>query len=68
MIYKYGYRLRPPAIETEPRGYVSKKAFSTKENGYHGVVTYDRELRVGEMYAYDLDYLGVVENERVEEE
>lgn len=62
-MYKYGYRLRPPALGTEPKDFIRFKAFDKKQKGYWGHVFYKRKLREGEMYAYDLDYLGEVENE-----
>lgn len=58
-MYKYGYRLRPPVLATEPKGYVSREAFDYKTDGYWGVVYYDRELTEQEAFSYDLDLLGV---------
>lgn len=59
MLYKYGYRLRPPAIATEPKGYVDWEGFYEKDiDGYWGYVIYDRQLTEDEVYQYDLDYLG----------
>lgn len=57
-LYKYGYRLRPPAIATEPSGYVDWEGFHNKDNGYWGYVFYNRKLTGKEIYDYDLDYLG----------
>lgn len=56
-MYKYGYRLRPPSLGTEPRGFIDKVALESKGQ-YWGYVFYDRKLSEGEMYAYDLDYIG----------
>lgn len=64
MIYKYGYRLRPPVLATEPKGYIKREAFNHKTDGYWGIVFYNRELRDGEVYAYDLDLLEVFNYEK----
>ena len=61
MIYKYGYRLRPPSIGTEPKGYFDWECYSDKQNGYWGWVGYQRELTEKEMFEYDLDRLEEVE-------
>lgn len=61
MMYKYGYRLRPPVLATEPKGYTKRKSFDHKTDGYWGIVYYDRELTEQEAFSYDLDLLEVFE-------
>lgn len=56
-MYKYGYRLRPPALGTQPKGFVEiEDDIGTDE--YWGYVVYSRKLTEKEMDQYDLDYLG----------
>ena len=63
MIYKYGYKLRPPSIGTQPKGYLEleDKGISVRKdkNGYWGYATYDRKLTDKEMFEYDLELLEV---------
>lgn len=65
MLYKYGYRLRPPAIATEPRGYI-KQILQSSDN-YWGYVTYNRKLTEEEMFEYDLDLVEVTNIDKIKE-
>lgn len=58
MTYTYYFRLRPPSIGTQPKGFIELNPDSITKNGreYWGSVTYDRQLTENEMYNYDLDY------------
>lgn len=56
-MYKYGYRLRPPALNTEPKGYKDWEGFPYKIKGYWGFVFYDRKLSKQETFDYDLDFI-----------
>lgn len=63
MVYKYGYRLRPPALGTEPKGWTNKVGYQEKIDGYWGYVLYDFGLTEEAMFAYDLDLLEVITHE-----
>lgn len=54
--YMYGYRLRPPSVGTQPKGFLRFKAQEYLD--YWGYVIYNRKLTEKEMDQYDLDYLG----------
>lgn len=61
MIYKYGYKLRPPSIGTQPKDYIAVNCNISALENYWGMVVYDRKLTEEEMFEYDLDLLEVEE-------
>lgn len=63
MIYKYGYRLRPPSIGTQPKDFIGMNRSIMALENYWGIVVYDRKLTEKEMFEYDLDLLEVEEDE-----
>lgn len=60
-LYKYGFRLRPPSLATQPNDFVDISSGGI--NGYWGFVVYKRELTNKEIYEYDLDFIQEVEND-----
>jgi len=53
-MYKYGYRLRPPSVGTQPKGFIEIYD-DIGSDDFWGHVIYDRELTEKEMFEYDLD-------------
>ena len=57
--YTYYFRLRPPSIGTQPKGFIklNTELITVNDREYWGSVTYDRPLTSTEIYNYDLDYI-----------
>ena len=55
--YIYGMRLRGFAPLCQPKeGFVERR--DSPVSKYHDILVYDRELTLGELLAYELDFVG----------
>lgn len=54
MVYRYGYRLRPPGIGCQPQGFThcEKCEYEAK---YWGIVEYERKLTREEIEEFELE-------------
>lgn len=61
MKYAYGMRLRGFSLGCQPKNGL---LYRTDDNTgkYYDIIVYDRELTDEELYNYDLDSLGLVED------
>ena len=55
--HRYGMRLRKTGIASQPRGYTDFQKTKKKETGFHGILTYEKELEPYELRYYALNYL-----------
>lgn len=56
-VYIYGMRLRGCAPGCQPKqGFIERRDDTTGR--YHDIIVYSRELATGEMFNYDLDFIG----------
>ena len=62
MYYKYGMRLRSFFIGCQPR-HGLWRVEEDKSGRYHSILIYTRPLTDQEQEAFELDYLGEVDNE-----
>ncbi len=66
-VYRYGLRMRPPMPGAVPKyGLVScKEMYGKGPSGHYiyGIADYKERLMVDEVVAYDLEYMGKVEEE-----
>lgn len=59
-MYKYGMRLRGFSIGCQPmKGFVERQ--DDRTGWYHDILIYDRKLTDEELAAYELDYIGEVQ-------
>lgn len=57
-IYKYGMRLRPVGIGTQPNGLIKFEDSDKIKTGYWSNIWYERKLTPEETWRYELDFLG----------
>lgn len=60
--YYYGMRLRPFSLGAQPKGVIRREdaeIYNTKEQTYHDVIVYGRELTKEEVWRYSLDLVRI---------
>lgn len=55
MIYRYGYKLRPPGPGCQPKGFT--ECMEYEDDNYWGFVEYEKELTEKEVKEYDLELI-----------